>query len=143
MTFLSQPANGRPQTCPDDAVDPGGAGGGPMGARCSYRTTGNSGLVQLRGSVLLEGAGDQMARGAEGMRVTVHDASGKASIGRTLSDAQGHFTVSVSVEPGQYLLRVVSEETDEVLAERTFVVTDQGTVLTGLDLTLPLDPSLQ
>lgn len=143
MTFLNQPADGRPETCPDDAVDPGGPGGGPMAGRCSYRNTGDSGMVQLRGSVLLEGAGDQMARGAEGMRVIVLDARGKETVGRTLSDAQGRFTVSVSVPPGQYVLRAVAEESEEVLAERTFIIADQATTLSELDLILTLDPSLQ
>lgn len=141
FTFLNTPANGRPETCPDDAIDPGGPGGGPMAPRCSYDDAAAS-MVQLRGSVLLEAGGaGEIARPAEGMRVTVERSGDQ--VGKTVSDAQGGFTVSLATGPGTYVLRVVAEETGEVLAERTAIVPEGASGVSGLDLLLPLDPALR
>lgn len=141
FSFLSSPAQGRPATCPDDAVDPGGPGGGPMAPKCSYDNA-KSGLVQLRGSVLLQGADGTRHAPAEGMRVTVHRDGGD-SIGRTVSDAQGRFSVSLSTGPGSYRLRAVAEESGEVLAERPFVIVEGARSVDGLDLLLTVDPALR
>ncbi len=145
FSFLSSPADGTPTSCPDDAVDPGGPGGGPMAPRCSYENK-KTGMVQLRGTVLLEGAGSPDVP-AEGMRVTVHRDDGGAQvgrqIGRTLSDPQGRFSVSLSTGPGAYRLRAVAEDTGAVLAERPFVIPQGATTVGGLDIVLPVDPALR
>ena len=146
MEFLSAtPADGRPETCPDDAVDPGGPGGGPMAARCSYDPGSDAHLVQLRGSVLLEGGEGEMPVPAEGMRVEIRrddTANGKV-VGRSVTDAQGGFSVSLKGPPGAYNVRTISEETGETLAQRRFVVSENGRAVSGLDLLLPLDPALR
>lgn len=140
FSFLSTPAQGRPSSCPDDAVDPGGPGGGPMAPRCSYEGVATG--VQLRGTVLLAGEDETLHRPAEGMRVTVHGEDG-AQVGRTRSDAQGQFSVSVNLGPGSYTLRAVAEETGEVLVERPFVIPEGATRVAGLEILLPLDPALR
>ena len=145
FNFLASPANGRPDTCPDDAVDPGGPGGGPMAPRCSYSDA-SAGMVQLRGTVLLQGADGTQNAPAEGMRVTIHrDGAGPVGeqIGRTMSDAQGRFSVSLSVGSGAYRLRAVAEDTGEVLAERPFVIPEGARRVDDLDVILPVDPALR
>ncbi len=141
FNFLTTPAYGRPDTCPDDAVDPGGPGGGPMAARCSYANASGE-MMQLRGSVLLEVSGSGIPRPAEGMRVIVSDDAGK-QVGRTTSDAQGRFTVGLSQPPGAYVLRVVATDTGAVLTERSVVVPEGARTVNDLDLVLPLDPTLR
>ncbi len=113
-----------------------------MAADCSY-DSGKSSLVQLRGTVLLEGSGTAGAP-AEGMRVTVHQDDLRATqIGRTRSDPQGRFSVSLSTGPGSYRLRAVAEDTGAVLAERPFVISEGATSVGGLDLVLSVDPALR
>lgn len=141
FNFLNSPADGTPITCPEDAVDTGGPGGGAMGPQCSYNDT-TPGLVQLRGTVLLQGEDGTQNNPAEGMRVTVHRDGGE-QIGRTVSDAQGRFSVSLSTGPGSYRLRAVAEETGEVLVERPFVILEGAHRVDDLDMILQVDPALR
>ena len=112
-----------------------------MAPKCSYDNA-QSGLVQLKGSVLLQGEDGTQHTPAEGMRVTVQRDGGDA-VGRTLSDAQGRFSVSLSTGPGSYRLRAIAEESGEVLAERPFVIVEGARSMNGLDLLLTVDPALR
>ncbi len=113
-----------------------------MAPRCSYDNA-QAGLVQLTGSVLLQGADGTLHAPAEGMRVTVHREQDADSVGRTRSDAQGRFSVSLSTGPGSYRLRVVADDSGEVLSERPFVIAEGARSLGGLDLLLTVDPALR
>ena len=116
-----------------------------MGPRCSYDDASKF-MVQLRGTVLLQGEDGTKHAPAEGMRVTVHrDGTGQAGdqIGRTMSDAQGRFSVSLSAGPGTYRLRAVAEDTGDVLVERPFVIPEGARAVDGLEVLLPVDPALR
>ena len=101
-------------------------------------------MVQLRGTVHCCRVTDGTQNNpAEGMRVTVHRDGGE-QIGRTVSDAQGRFSVSLSTGPGSYRLRAVAEETGEVLVERP--VRDPRRApgnVDDLDMLLQVDPALR
>lgn len=140
FNFLSSPAEGSTVNCPEGAVDPGGPGGGPMAPRCSYSDA-TPGMVQLRGSVLLQDPDGTAHAPAEGMRVTVHRDDGE-QIGRTMSDAQGRYSVSLSTGAGSYRLKAVTVDTGEVLVERPFAIPEGARNVDGLDMVLPLDPAL-
>lgn len=112
-----------------------------MAPRCSYDDA-TPGLVQLRGTVMLQGEDGTQNSPAEGMRVTVHRDGGD-QIGRTVSDAQGRFSVSLSTGPGSYRLRVVAEDTAEVLVERPFVIPEGALRVDDLDMILRVDPALR
>lgn len=112
-----------------------------MAPRCSYDDA-TPGLVQLRGTVMLQGEDGTQNSPAEGMRVTVHRDGGD-QIGRTVSDAQGRFSVSLSTGPGSYRLRVVAEDTAEVLVERPFVIPEGALQVDDLDMILRVDPALR
>ena len=116
-----------------------------MAPRCSFGDA-SPGMVQLRGTVRLQGADGTQNAPAEGMRVTIHrDGGGSVGkqIGRAMSDAQGRFSVSLSVGPGSYRLRAVAEDTGEVLAERPFFIPEGAGTVEDLDVTLPVDPALR
>lgn len=114
-----------------------------MAPRCSYDDA-TPGMVQLRGTVLLQGEDGTLNRPAEGMRVTVHrDGGDEKQIGRTVSDAQGRFSVSLSTGPGSYRLRAVAEESGEVLVERPFVILEGARRVDDLDMILQVDPALR
>jgi len=112
-----------------------------MAPRCSYDDA-SPGMVQLRGTVLLQGADGTQHVVAEGMRVTVHRSGGE-QIGRTRSDAQGRFSVSLSTGPGSYLLRAVAEDTGEMLVQRPFTIPEGARNVGGLEILLPVDPALR
>lgn len=112
-----------------------------MAPRCSYDDA-TPGMVQLRGTVLLQGEDGTQNAPAEGMRVTVHRDGGE-QIGRAVSDAQGRFSVSLSTGPGSYRLRAVTEETGEVLVERPFVILEGARRVDDLDMILRVDPALR
>ena len=147
LTFVDRPATGRPATCPDNAVDPGGVGPGPgpMDMRCAYDDTTAGPLVQLRGKVLLEADRGAMPEPVGEATLTLHDASkAKApALGRATTDSQGAYSMSLSLPPGAYELRVSAPETGEVLATRRIEVTDGAANMAGVDLILQIDPRLR
>ena len=142
LSFPTSPAVGRPSTCPDDAVDPGGIGPGPgpMDVRCSYDDAAGGDLVQLRGQVLLEPDPGMIPEPVPEVTLTVH--RGGTVVGRATTDAQGSYSVSLNLAPGEYELRLVAEDTGELLARRTVNVPDGATSMAGLDLILRMDPVL-
>jgi hypothetical protein len=143
LSFPTSPAAGRPSTCPEDAVDPGGMapGLGPMDVRCSYDDAAGGGLVQLRGQVLLEPDPGTLPEPVAEVTLTVH--RNGSVVGRATTDAQGTYSVSLNLKPGEYELRVVTKDTGEVLATRRVNVPDGATNMAGLDLIVTMDPRLR
>lgn len=140
--FATQPAVGRPDTCPDHPIDPVGDGTpGPMDVRCSYRGAAGGQLVQLRGSVVGEDSGLLPLPLGE-TRVTVRAADGPAILGSTVTNSQGGFTMSLVLIPGPYVLQVDGQGA-EPLATRPIEVTEGKRSLTDLSLFVPLDPRLR
>ncbi|TPV95394.1 MAG: carboxypeptidase regulatory-like domain-containing protein [Myxococcales bacterium FL481] len=62
--------------------------------------------------------GEPLAGVTVSMHAIADDGSGRlaATLGRTMSDAQGHFRLSLRLKPGDYMVAARSELGDEVLS---------------------------
>lgn len=110
MVLVDQPAAGRPQTCPENAVDPmGEQRPGPLDAACSFSDFAGGPLVRIEGKVLAEGDGPLPSPLPDTV-VSVHrvEADGVPPrlgprLARLVTDAQGGFSLSAMLAPGPYV----------------------------------------
>lgn len=117
MRMARQPAAGRPEVCPDDAVDPYGDGTpSPMDLRCSYADTTAGVLTRIRGRVLVEGPPGSPGGSPGRTKVIVYEAPraidgppGRA-VAHATTDPQGAFTLGSMLPAGEYLLVVPDDD---------------------------------
>lgn len=144
--FVTTPASGRPETCPDGAVDPSAGymrGASAMSARCSYEDVAGGGLVQIRGKVLLESAPGQSPQPVADQVITVHRKSDGKQLGRSRTDRQGAYSVSLVASGEPLEIRVVADGTRQVLSTRLLNVPARTRRVAGIDLLLPIDARLR
>lgn len=150
VRLVRQPAVGRPDVCPDDAVDAYGDGTpGPMDLRCSY-ADGSGGLpTRVRGRVLVETPGGP---GASPGRTTVIvyeaprtiDGPPGRAVAEATTDPQGSFSVGAMLAPGEYLVAVPGRVEGRPRASRRITVGGEaGHQLEDVRLMIPqaMDPS--
>lgn len=137
-----EPEAGRPDTCPEHPVDPGGVDGGPgpMDVRCSYRGAAGGQLIQVRGRVHGE-TETVLPEPLADVEVSIRRVGDVAVLGRARTDMQGGFSLSVVLRPGTY--RLVASSVDVVLVERVMDVKEGVRTMSDLDLFVPLDPRLR
>src|SRR5688572_25731498 len=142
---------GKTTTCPDVRMAPLRDGNvSTDAARCSYSDFNGSKVTHLAGKVLAEAGPASPGIGLAEVQVTVHRVSGRAfqvaapgpAIARSVTDAQGNYSVRGVFEPGDLAI-LVSEPTGEPLAQR-IVRVEKNAVgsLKGLMVIVPLDPTL-
>ena len=106
--FVGRAASGRPDTCPEGAVDPFGDGTpGPDDLRCSYRDVPGGSVVEIRGQVITEPDGAAPGRGVADTEVVITgtvDGGPPKVLARTTTDAQGSFSLAAMLPPGRYAL---------------------------------------
>lgn len=142
---------GRTSTCPDVRMAPLRDGNvSTDAARCSYADFNGSKVTHLAGKVVAEVGPASPGTGVAEVQVTVHKVTGRAfqvaapgpAIARSLTDAQGNYSVRGVFEPGDLAI-LVSEPTGAPLAQRIVRVDkDQGGSLKGLLVVIPLDTTL-
>lgn len=143
---------GKTTTCPDVRMMPLRDGGvSTDAARCSFSDFNGSKVTHLAGKVLAEAGPASPGTGVGEVQVTVHRVDGRAfviaapgpAIARSMTDAQGNYSVRGVFEPGDVAI-LVSEPTGEPLAARVVRVekTAAGS-LKGLMVVIPLDPTLK
>jgi hypothetical protein len=129
VPFATQVAYGRPDTCPEDAVDPYGDGTpGPMDLRCSYSDGTGSILTRVRGRVQVEGPPGTSGGSPGRVRVALHRAP-KApgeGLGRELAhgftEPQGTFTLGAMLRPGEMVLLVTDPDDGALLVQQRVTV---------------------
>lgn len=145
VPFASQVAYGRPDACPEDAVDPYGDGTpSPMDLRCSY-ADGTGGIItRVRGRVLLEGAPGSPGDSPGRLDVVMHQAPRALDgplgpeVARVSTDPQGSFTVGVKLRGGEYVLVVPDPAGGPARAQQRIVLGGEaGFQLDGLRLVIP------
>lgn len=142
---------GRTTTCPDVRMAPLRDGNvSTDAARCSYADFNGSKVTHLAGKVLAEAGPASPGTGVAEVQVTVHRVTGRAfqveapgpAIARSVTDAQGNYSVRGVFEPGDLAI-LVSEPTGEPLAQRIVRVEQNAAgSLRGLMVVIPLDPTL-
>ncbi|MCA9712482.1 MAG: hypothetical protein KDK70_42025, partial [Myxococcales bacterium] len=145
LRMVTQPAAGRPDACPDDAVDPYGDGTpGPMDLRCSYADTTGGVLTRVQGRVLLEGPPGSPGESPGRTEVIVVEAPRAVDgpLGRAVAEAttdpQGAFSVGAMLAPGEYVVLVPGRADGGPLAQRRITVGGaQGHHLEGVRLVIP------
>lgn len=113
VPFATQVAHGRPDTCPEDAVDPYGDGTpSPMDLRCSYADGTGGVLTRVHGRVMREGPPGSPGESPGRLEVVMHEAPRAldgplgAEVAHASTDPQGAFTVGVMLRRGEYVLVV-------------------------------------
>ncbi len=150
VRMAKQPAAGRPDVCPEDAVDPFGDGTpSPMDLRCSYSDTTGGVLTRVQGRVLLEGAPGSVGESPGRTEVIVYEAPlalggplGRAVASAT-TDPQGAFTLGSMLPAGEYVVVVPGHANGGPLAQRRIVVGgENGHRLDDVRLVIPraMDP---
>ncbi|MBL4689537.1 MAG: hypothetical protein JKY37_33425 [Nannocystaceae bacterium] len=135
---MSQAAHGRPDTCPDGAVDPFGDGTpAPDDARCSYQAPGGS-LVELRGQVTTASDGAHPGEPVDGVEVVVFvvvegGRGVRREVARTRADAQGSFSIAAMLRPGRYTVGLA----DSPASARSFEIGASGSVPESLMVIVP------
>lgn len=142
---------GRTTTCPDVRMAPLRDGNvSTDAARCSYADFNGSKVTHLAGKVLADAGPASPGTGVAEVQITVHRVQGRAfqveapgpAIARSVTDAQGNYSVRGVFEPGDLAI-LVSEPTGEPLAQRIVRVDKKdGGSLRGLMVIIPLDPTL-
>lgn len=151
VRYPRQVTYGKTTTCPDVRMPPLRDGGvSTDAARCSYADFNGSKVTHLAGKILAEAGPASPGTGVAEVQVTVHRVDGRAfvmaapgpAIARSMTDAQGNYSVRGVFEPGDVAI-LVSEPTGEPLAVRVVHVekTDGGS-LKDLRIMIPLDPRL-
>lgn len=135
--FVGQAAAGRPDTCPDGAVDPFGDGTpGPDDLRCSYRDVPGGSVVKVRGQVITEPEGAAPGSGIADAEVVITgstDGGPPKVLARTTTDAQGSFSLGVMLPPGRYAIALAGRPA----TARTLEVAGSGDDQDGLVLIVP------
>lgn len=145
IPFATQAAHGRPDTCPEDAVDPYGDGSpSPMDLRCSYDDGTGSMLTRVRGRVALEGPPGSPGESPGRVEVVVHEAPRalEGPLGRRVAhattDPQGGFTVGAMLRGGAYVLVVPDPAGGRPLVQQRITVGgDAGHRLDDVQLVIP------
>ncbi|MCA9652526.1 MAG: hypothetical protein H6712_20925 [Myxococcales bacterium] len=144
MRYAGQVAYGRPDTCPDDDVDPNpDSMPGPMDLRCSYADTTGGPITRVRGRVLLEGPpgspGDPPGR----TEVIVHEAPPAIGgplgreVARATTDPQGAFSIGATLRAGEYEVVVPGAGGRTLARRRISVGGDAGHRLDEVRLVIP------
>lgn len=127
--FATRIAYGRPDTCPEDAVDPYGDGTpSPMDLRCSYDDGTGSVPTRVRGRVSVEGAAGTTGRSPGRVDVVVHEAPKVIDgppgrrVAHATTDPQGTFLVSAMLRSGEYVLVVTSPEGGRPLVQQPITI---------------------
>lgn len=151
VRYPREAAYGRTTTCPDVRMAPLRDGNvSTDAARCSYADFNGSKVTHLAGKVLAETGPASPGTGVAEVQVTVHRVQGRAfqvaapgpAIARSVTDAQGNYSVRGVFEPGDLAI-LVSEPTGEPLAQRIVRVEANAVgSLKGLMVIVPLDPTL-
>jgi hypothetical protein len=116
LVWVSQPAAGRPASCPDDAVDPTGDRNSPIAARCSYADTPGADTLLVQGKVVREVPGS-LAEGVADVEVSLHragesdDGSLGPALARARTDPQGNFGLRVRAAAGHYVVVALGSAT--------------------------------
>jgi hypothetical protein len=129
VPFATQVAYGRPETCPDDAVDPYGDGSpSPMDLRCSYTDGTGSMVARVRGRVLREGPPGSPGESPGRISVVLHRAPKVPGgplgpeLAHTVTDPQGSFSLGAMLRPGELLISVYGSEGGRALVERRVTI---------------------
>lgn len=137
-------ANGRPDTCPENAVDAGdGTAPGPMDLRCSYADAAGAVLTRIKGHVLHEGAPGSLGESPGRITVEVYrapralDGPLGAKVAEATTDPQGAFSVSATLDRGDYVLVVPGSGPRPLVRQRVAVGGDAGHRIEGLHLMIP------
>lgn len=135
--FVGQAASGRPDTCPEGAVDPFGDGTpGPDDLRCSYRDVPGGSVVKVRGQVITEPEGAAPGQGIADAEVVITgstDGGPPKVLAKTTTDAQGSFSLGVMLPPGRYAVALAGRPA----TARTLEVAGSGDDQDGLVLIVP------
>lgn len=144
VPFATQIAYGRPDTCPEDAVDVYGDGTpSPMELRCSYADGTGSMLTRVQGRVLVEGPPGSTGDSPGRVEVVVHQAPrvGEllgAEVARVVTDPQGTFSVGAMLRPGELVLVVIDPDGGPPLVQQRITVGGEaGHRLEGVRLVVP------
>lgn len=143
MRYASQVSYGRPDACPDDAVDVSGVVGGPTDLRCSYSDAMGPPITRIRGRVLVEGPPGSPGESPGRIDVVVHQAPdaiggplGK-EVARASTDPQGAFSVGTKLPSGDYVVAVPGPG-KRTLAQRPITVGGEaGHQLDDVRLVIP------
>lgn len=129
VPFATQAAYGRPDTCPEDAVDVYGDGTpGPDDLRCSYSDGTGSMLTRVHGRVQLEGPPGSSGESPGRVRVGLHRAPKVAGevmgpeLAHVVTEPQGTFTLGAMLRPGEMMLVITDPESGESLAQQRVMV---------------------
>ncbi|MCX4243170.1 hypothetical protein [Paraliomyxa miuraensis] len=143
--FATQIAYGRPETCPEGAVDPHGDGTpSPMDLRCSYDDGTGSIPTRIRGRVSLEGSPGTVGRSPGRVEVVVHEAPKAIDgpiggrVAHASTDPQGVFVVSAMLRSGEYVLVVRTPGQARPLVEQRITLGGPaGHRIEGIQLVVP------
>ncbi|MCA9695117.1 MAG: carboxypeptidase regulatory-like domain-containing protein [Myxococcales bacterium] len=150
-------AHGAPSTCPENKFPPLGDTSekhiiSPDLAKCTYTDALGASVLRVSGKVLTasDAPGDP-GTGVPDVIVTVHRVDNHVvvtdpgpRIAKSITTAQGNYSISSPFTPGRYLLIVHDRQTDAVLAHRILEIA--GSDIEPKDdfhITIPVDPSLQ
>lgn len=144
VPFATQVAYGRPDACPEDAVDPYGDGTpSPMDLRCSYADGTGSVLTRVRGRVSIEGADGTLGAAPGRIEVVLHEAPKQLDgpLGRRVahatSDPQGVFSLGAMLRGGQYVLVVSDDGGAPLVQQRITLGGDAGHRIDDVWLVIP------
>lgn len=143
MRYAGEVAYGRPDSCPDDAVDPMGDGTpGPMDMRCSYANT-TGALTRVKGRVLVEATSGGLGNSPGRVVVFVHEAPAARGgpLGRKAAEAttdpQGVFSIAADLPDGDYVIAVQGERGKVRARQRVTVGGDAGRKVEGVRVVIP------
>ncbi len=150
MNFVRTPAAGRPDVCPDDAVDPYGDGTpSPMDLRCSYADSTGGTLTRVQGRVLVEAGPGALGNSPGRVTVVIHEAPRAIDgppgrkVAEATTDPQGAFSVGAMMRPGEYLVVVTDlPGRGGPVQQRVTVGRDAGHRLSEVRLVIPRDRML-
>jgi hypothetical protein len=145
VPFATQVAYGRPDACPEDAVDPYGDGTpSPMDLRCSYTDGTGAVLTRVHGRVLFEGPPGSPGESAGRVTVVLHRAPRALGqplgpeLARVVTEPQGTFTLGAMLRAGELVLVVADPDGGPPLLQQRIVVGgDAGHHLADVRLVIP------
>ncbi|MCH9680071.1 MAG: carboxypeptidase-like regulatory domain-containing protein [Deltaproteobacteria bacterium] len=145
LQLVRTPAAGRPDVCPDDAVDPhGDTTPSAMHLRCSYADAAGGTPTRVKGRVSVEGAPGSLGDSPGRIAVVVHQAPRAVDgppgpkVAEATTDPQGTFSIGALLRPGEYVVVVADVPGRGPPVQRRITVGGEaGHTLSDVQLVIP------